>query len=279
MCLSNRPVAASRWKELAACVRIARCAWAPAAFLTLAHSIARYAGDSKTYRIDHDARPQQSTQQSIDEGPSRRTTAHTDWRGLWCPHPHNSIQPCALKQNTQEPPRGPTVTRCLEQQISTTNWFVTHFSLSRRLRNTQKRSRRTGAEKATNAHLIPRIGIGGQHEIPLTAISFNPFPLAEAGATVLVDPTDQSLGPPLRDARIWPLGPGWLGLTTYGAPLNPHLEGSIFARRSRRSVTKLMQANSPPFYPSHVWKPHTDTPDRAQKDSAKAQVLAFSCSA
>lgn len=47
----DRPAAGGRHRELAACVRIARCAWAPAAFSTLAHSIAcYYAANSKAYQ-------------------------------------------------------------------------------------------------------------------------------------------------------------------------------------------------------------------------------------
>jgi hypothetical protein len=86
--------------------------------------------------------------------------AHTDWRGLccWCawypqfPTSYNSIQSCALKhKNYKSHDEGALpFTRRLGQQISTTNWIMSHFSLfaAGELRNTQQRSGKTGG-KAT----------------------------------------------------------------------------------------------------------------------------------
>lgn len=140
----------------------------PAASSTLAHSIARYAARhtaTSSPDRDHDAsRPQRwphrRRERRARPGGPRPTRTGAASAGVLAPH--NPIQPaCPETQKLLLPV-------ALAQQISATNWIVSHFSLSRpetceTTAQKRQQARTTGVrteKKSNHAHLIPRIDIG-----------------------------------------------------------------------------------------------------------------------
>lgn len=213
--------------------------------------------------IDHDARLQQSSKTA---DPSRRTTAHTDWRGLLLgvvvsPQPNSVVCP-----ETKKTTEALIVTRCLVQQISTTNWIMSHFSLSRP-ENCETRAYAVaggrGLKKQPCTSHSPDRHWGGRwaecHFQPVSAGR-------KAGATDPTGPTNQTIHPlHLSPGENLASGPGWLGLAhKWGS-------GKHLVRRSSASLTKLMQAHSLFLvYPSER-SLHTHTPEgrKRQKDPRK----------
>lgn len=206
--------------------------------------------------------------------PSRRTTAHTDWRGLLLgvvvsPQPNSVVCP-----ETKKTTEALIVTRCLVQQISTTNWIMSHFSLSRP-ENCETRAYAVaggrGLKKQPCTSHSPDRHWGGRgaechfHFQPASAGR-------KAGAT---DPTGPTNHPPFHctsaPARIWPQGLAGLGLAhKWGS-------GKHLVRRGSASLTKLMQAHSLFLvYPSER-SLHTHTPEgrKTQKDPRKKRSLSL----
>ena len=181
---------------------------------------------------DHDGCQGRNNLKGTD--PSRRTTAHADWRGLcwcaWCPSfPHNSIQSCALKQKDR-------LQDFIRRSSSAANQHdeLDYESLFP-VRPGSVAEGRDG--KSNHAHSIPRIGIGGREgEIPRM-----PFPTRfRWPKRVRPSRPNRTIAP----ARIWPrglAGCAWPHIGGSGTPISK--EASCAAKQCLHDQTNASPAS------------------------------------